>query len=219
MHHKRLLGFTIVELLIAVTVFSVFIVSLLLLFKQSGDSFKITSWKQQKTAESQIFWTHLKQNIEEATNKLSVLPGIVEPEVKSEVRDMNVNSNASTITSGDILDWNVSHISFDFVSSNHSFSNKIFTLKKDTNALYLEDGVKRIAKITDVDSVTINITSVVIDATTKEQILVEGENAGAFGSIIAISIIQKPPSGYMAKDLKLVQNHKFRINVKAVASP
>lgn len=195
----------------------------MMLFGKSSDSFKITSWKQQKTAQAQLFWTILKKNIEEATEALSVQPGVDNPQIATSARPLLVNTNASTCTTGNILAWGSTNVSFDYTSGlfNHGTNTKFFILKKDKNRLYLEQGGKKLTKITDVDKVEIKITSVIVDGSTKEEHLKEGEVAGAVGAIISISITLKPPKGYIAQNLKLVQNHKFRVNVraKAVASP
>jgi len=221
--NKASSGFTLVELIISILIFSSFLGVLMLLFGKSSDSFKITSWKQQKTAQAQIFWTVLKKNIEEATDILTVQTGVDNPQIATSPRPLLVNTNASTCIIGNILAWGNTNVSFDYTSGNfyHGTSTNFFLLKKNKNRLYLEQGGKKLTEVTDVDTVKIKITSVIIDSSTKEEHLQEGEVNSAVAAIIGISITLRPPKGYMSQSLKLVQNHKFRINIKAksVANP
>jgi len=186
------------------------------MFKKSTDSFKITSWKQQKTSQSQRFWSILKKHIEEATDLLSITPGDAESPVGKTERPIMVNSNAPACAIGNILTWNVSQLTFDYSAShNHSSSDTTFTLSKNKEKLFLLQNGKKLSQITDVDKISIKITSVVISGTTKEESLQDEIDSNAVASIIEIAITLKPPDGYMAKDLRVVQNHKFRVNVKA----
>ncbi|MGM0600642.1 MAG: PulJ/GspJ family protein [Candidatus Rifleibacteriota bacterium] len=213
---KRASGFTIVEVVIAILVFAVFAGILMSLYSGSSDSFKITSWKQKRTAESAIFWAFLRKHLEEATNELEVEQYMQNPDITVNIKPCKFHPNPDA-ASGNILVWNCSKVNFQFApSANHTVEHSIFKLVRSNRKIELKDGGKAIAQIHDVDSVALKVTSIKKQADNQE-IVIDGPDADAIGAIIEISLVLTPPKGYMAKDLKIVQNHKFRINVAAIS--
>jgi prepilin-type N-terminal cleavage/methylation domain-containing protein len=213
---KKCAGFTIVEVIIAILVFALFAGILMYLYSRSSDSFKITTWKQKRTAESEIFWAFLRKHLEEATNELEVEPFVHNPDIMVNIKPCKFHPNPD-VASGNILVWNCSKVNFNFVPSpNHTVDHSILKLVRSNNKLELKNGAKAIAKIQDVDSVSLKVTSIKKQPDNQE-ILIDGPDPDGVGAVIEISLVLTPPEGYLAKNLKIVQNHKFRINVAAIS--
>ncbi|MFZ5951794.1 MAG: PulJ/GspJ family protein [Candidatus Rifleibacteriota bacterium] len=210
-------GFTIVELVVAILVFSGFVTVLMYLYSRSNDSFKITLWKQQRTAESEIFWSFMRKHLEEATNELDLAdPFVDNPDVVVTIRPLKFHPTPNSVSDGNIMAWNCSKIDFKFSPSpSHSVDQKNYFLKKNSRVLDLRSSAKSIAKIQDVTEVDIKATSVMKTADFDET-FITGPNPDAVGTVVEISITMQPPKGFMAQDLKIVQSHKFRANVGSV---
>lgn len=214
--NKKKNGFTIVEVIIAILVFSMFAGILMYLYNRSSDSFKITSWKQQRTKQSEIFWAFLRKHLEEATNELQVEQFAHNPDISMDPKSLKFHPNP-TGANGNILVWNCSKVDFKFAPSpNHTVEHKIFSLVRTERKVELKDGAKKIAELDDVESVSLKVTSIK-KLPDNQEVLVNGPDANAVGAVVEISFVLTPPKGYMAQNLKIVQNHKFRINVAAIS--
>lgn len=211
-------GFTIVEVVVSIMVFSAFLSVLMYLYSRSNESFKITLWKQQRTAQAEIFWSFMRKHLEEATNELKIDQFSSNPNISFDLRPLKFHPNPTSVANGNILAWNSSKVHFVFVPTpNHKIDQKFFFLCKDKKRLELRSG-RVISKIDDVSSVNFNITSVKKGGG-NEEFLDPGADPSSVGTILEISIILSPPDGYMAKDLKIPQNHKFRLNVGSMPDP
>ncbi len=207
-------GFTIVELVITILVFSGFVTVLMYLYSRSNDSFKITLWKQQRTAESEIFWSFMRKHLEEATNELNLADPFVEnPDVNVKIKPIKFHPTPNSVYNGNIMAWNCSKIDFKFSPKpSHSVVHKNYFLKKNSRVLDLQSSSKSLAKIQDVTEVDIKATSV-MKTHDFDETFVTGPNPDAVGTVVEISITMQPPKGYMGENLKIVQSHKFRANV------
>lgn len=60
------------EALVAIVILSGFILTLMFMYRRSTETFKITVWKQERTAQAEIFWSFMRKHLEEATNFLDL---------------------------------------------------------------------------------------------------------------------------------------------------
>jgi hypothetical protein len=194
-------------------ILAVFVTVLMYMYSRSSDSFKITLWKQQRTAQSEMFWTFMRKHLEEATHDLQVEAFVENPNVTISPKHLKFHPTPGNAT-GTILAWNCSKVKFE-PSLNHSVSHSTVLLNKTGPLLELVVDGKTVAKLNDVDNIDFKITSVHTDAA-NEEFLNIGADPDAVGSIIEISLVLSPPDGYLAESQRIVQNHKFRLNVGAV---
>ncbi len=214
LRNKKNAGFTITEIIISIAVLSLLFLVIMYLYGRSSDSFKITLWKQQRTAQSEIFWTHMRKHLEEATNELNLPdPFDANPDINVVPRPLKFNPTAATLENGIILAWRSSKINFKFEPSpNHSITENTFFLLKKGRTVELKSGSDSISKIEDVEVIDVKATSV-LKTSENDETFVNGANPDALGTVIEISITLSPPKGYLAEDLKLPQSHKFRLTV------
>lgn len=203
--------------MVAITVFASFVTILMYLYSRSNDSFKITLWKQQRTAESERFWTHMRKHLEEATNELNIPdPFVANPDVEVNIKPLKFHANPSSVSGGNIMAWNCSKVDFNFIPKpSHSVSHSIYFLEKNGRTVSLKSGGKTISKVEDVDNVEIKVTSIKKLSGTFEEVHDLGPDVDAVASIVEMSMTLTPPQGFMAQDLRITQNHKFRANVGA----
>ncbi len=121
-------GFTVVEIIISALVLSLLISGIMFLFKRSNAAFSITLWKQERTKQAEMFWTHFRKHIEEASDLLEIPDnqlGKPHPEVKKTAsKPILVHMSPNTVQDKQkILAWNVSLLDFDF--SNTAVSTSI----------------------------------------------------------------------------------------------
>ncbi len=193
-------------------ILAIFIGVLMYMYSRSSDSFKITLWKQQRTAQSEIFWTFMRKHLEEATHELKIDPSGDNPNIDIIPKHLKFHPDPASAT-GIILAWNCSKVKF-MPSSYHSVSHSTLMLQKSGSLIELKLDGKTVAKLNDVDNIDFKITSVHTNAK-NEQFLNIGADTDAVGSIIEISLVLSPPAGYLAESQRIVQNHKFRLNVGA----
>ena len=85
-------GFTLVEVLIAAGVLSLFLVGLFSFYRMGSRMFMAGSWKLNKQKEMERFITILKERMEQATNAVQVNPGAGDPD------DQMVESPSNFVT-------------------------------------------------------------------------------------------------------------------------
>ncbi|EKE22395.1 MAG: hypothetical protein ACD_6C00847G0002 [uncultured bacterium] len=108
--------------------------------------------------------------------------------------------------------WNVSKTTFDLPTSNHTSVHNIFALVKDGRRLSLVGGGGRSVFIDDVVRIEFKVSSVIKSLNNAED-TIDGANPAAIGTLLEISLILAPPDGFIAGDLRVPMNHKFRLNV------
>lgn len=72
MLQKKFSAFTLVEILVAAGVFTIFLTSLFSLYRMGSQMFVTGSWRLQKQKESEMFLHALKERIEQAANPIDV---------------------------------------------------------------------------------------------------------------------------------------------------
>ncbi|GAB4267057.1 MAG: hypothetical protein Kow0029_01280 [Candidatus Rifleibacteriota bacterium] len=213
---KKTNGFTIVEVVISILIFSAFTGILMYLYARSNDTFKITVWKQERTAQSEIFWAMMRKHLEEATNEIVVEKFVENPDITYLPKSLKFHPDPNSVDKGNILAWNCSKAEFDFSPShNHKVTHTTLFLKKDKKNLHLTAD-RNLATLKDVDSIEFKVNAVK-KAPDNEEFIADGPDPDSVGTILEISLVLSPPEGYMAKDLKIPQSHKFRLNVGAIS--
>lgn len=214
-------GITIIELVVAAAVMSVVSLVLFTMYSRSTNAFKITSWKQERTAQSEIFWAGMRKHLEEASNLYDMTQlhaaGSANPIIPEVARPLQVHPDPTNVSEGNILIWNSSQLDFQFIEPfAHTSTNRTFILRKNGRRLALlmdQDNQKRtITRLDDVIDITFVVESVVKNTNNEEEI-VNDIVPDASGTMLSISIILAPPQGYIAEQLRVPQNHKFRLNV------
>lgn len=76
---KRLAGFTLIEIIIASAVFSMFTVGLFAFYRMGSGMFLTGSWKLTRQKEAERFLTILKERVEQAANTTSINPTNPDP--------------------------------------------------------------------------------------------------------------------------------------------
>ncbi|MBU1107849.1 MAG: hypothetical protein KKB51_14340 [Candidatus Riflebacteria bacterium] len=209
-------AFTIIEIVTSILVMAGFITAVMYLYSRSNSSFKITAWKQERTAQADIFWTYMRKALEEATNRLEFEfkpgPGGVPEMMLNEMpRPFKFHPDPTGAPDGNIMTWNVSKTNIDMMTSNHTSVHNIFALVKSGHRLTLVGGARPIF-IDDVVRIEFKISSVIKTPNNTEETK-DGANPAAIGTFLEISLIMAPPDGYIAGDLRVPMNHKFRLNV------
>lgn len=206
-------AFTIIEVVIAMMVLSIFITIIMYLYSRSSDSFKITLWKQERTAQAEIFWAHMRKHLEEATNDLSVAVGTPNPSIIALPCPLKFHPDPNVLANGNIMAWNVSKTNFEFSPPYaHSSISEKFFLTKNGRQVILRSSSKKIAQLDDVDKVRINVASVIKNTTNDEEI-VPALVPTAVGCLVELAVTLTPPPSYRMQELIIPQNHKFRLNV------
>ena len=217
-------AFTLVEVLVALLVFSIFSTGILLIYRFSVHSYKATSWKQDRTHQAELFWNVLRKSVEEATDELKPLSGLGGTIDKIPMPLLYKDSSDSTHQGG-LLAWKVYHLNnAGGLDYNNTYlvelknRSLVMTVKPDppgwtSPKILLED----------VDCVKIQATPIwrSTDPGKEEFLGTAGpdssytENAG---SVIEISITLTPPQNVSIPDLKIIQNNKFKLIVGSVSS-
>ena len=234
-------GFTLIELSVAILVFSVVSACIFFLHRRSNAAFSITIWKQERAAQAERFWTHFRKHAEEATNLL-VIPdteiGKPSPEIKKKSdRPIRINSSIEAIDENSqavLLSWNVSTLNFDFsdVHAHTSFSTT-YALIKDKRQISLFNGTsKPIATLDDVSKIVIDAKAIIrpikgaSGSSPYEYTLGPSQpvpaGAETVGTLLEISLTMTPPKHSIGENnISIPQNYKFKLNVKSeeTASP
>lgn len=208
-------GFTLIEVVISIAVLSLFIGIILYLYSRSNESFKITLWKQERTAQANLFWSQLRKNLEEATNDLSFSTGTPNPVLTEILCPLKFHPTPTAAPDGNILAWNVTKTSFVYSPPyNHSGSSAKLFLVKEKNRLTLRSGAQIISSLDDVLTIEFKVALITNDPATNEEIIV-AMAPDAVGSLLEIAIVLAPPDSKIINHLRIPQNHKFRLNVIA----
>ena len=216
-------GFTVIEVVIATLVLSILSGGIMLLFQRGNAAFSITLWKQERTKQAEVFWTHFRKHIEEASDLLEIPTdqlGKPHPEVnKKEPKPILVHASPNIVNDKQkILAWNVSHLDFDFTGSglHESKSNYYYLIKDDRKITLTDNNSKKIAELDDIDSINFIVKPLVNLEERSYTTLSETDTVPAdkiVGTLLEISLTMTPPKREMAQGNRIPHNHKFKLNV------
>ncbi|MBR4329604.1 MAG: type II secretion system protein [Candidatus Riflebacteria bacterium] len=216
-------GFTVVEVMISTLVLSILIGGIMFLFQRSNSAFSITLWKQERTKQAEVFWTHFRKYIEEASDLLEIPDdqlGKPHPEVKKkEAKPILVHSSPNLESKGKILGWNVSHLEFDFSNTGaHSSKSECYFLVKDGRKISLTGSrsSKPIAVLDDIQDINFVAKPLVKLEERSYTSLGNSDNLlpdDMVGTLLEISLTMTPPEHYVGEGNRIPHNHKFKLNV------
>ena len=212
-----------VEALVAIILLSGFVLTLMFMYRRSTETFKITVWKQERTAQAEIFWSFMRKHLEEATNFLDLTGevGKENPVIPLVLRPFKFHPTPGGAPDGNILAWNVSNTKFAFSPPYaHSSQHTNFFLVKRKKRIELVSSASAgpVAALDDVEDIAFTISSILKDSNREENIT-PGADPNAVGTMFEVSLTLRPPRGYLASDIKIPHNHKFRINVPPHSDP
>ncbi len=216
-------GFTVVEVMISTLLLSILIGGIMFLFQRSNSAFSITLWKQERTRQAEVFWTHFRKYIEEASDLLEIPDdqlGKPHPDVKKkESKPILVHSSPNSESKGKILGWNVSHLEFDFSNTGaHSSKSEYYFLVKDGRKISLTSSTssKPIAVLDDIQEINFVAKPLV---KVEERSYTTLSNSDTLspndmdGTLLEISLTMTPPEHYVGEGNRIPHNHKFKLNV------
>lgn len=214
-NRKTEIGFTLIEVVISILVMSLFIGVIMYLYSRSSETFKITLWKQERTAQANLFWSHMRKHLEEATNEISPATGSPNPVLTVNPCPLKFHPDPNSVADGgNLLAWNVTKTNFDFAPPfAHTSSSQKFYLSKEKHKLLLRSNGQTISSLDDVSRVEMIVVSVIKNPINNTEEIVPALDPNAVGTLVEFSVTLAPPVGYMASDLRIPQNHKFRLNV------
>ena len=215
-------GFTVIEVVISTLVLSILTVVIMFLFQRSNSAFSITLWKQERTKQAEIFWTHFRKNIEEASDFLEIPDdqmGKPHPEVrKKESKPILVHSSPNTVNNGKILGWNVSHLDFDFsnTGAHNSHSEYFFLIKEERKVKLVNGDNKTIATLDDIKEINF-VTKPLVKLEERSYTSLSDNDSVSpddmVGTLLEISLTMTPPEHAVGEGNRIPHNHKFKLNV------
>ena len=214
-------GFTLVEIIIAGAIASLLIGGVMFLYQRSSATFSITLWKQERAKQAEIFWTHFRKYIEEATDLLDIPDteqGKLFPKIEiKEKKPILVHITPNEIEGREnILCWNVSDLNIDSETRTHSSKSDIYYLIKDKRKVILvcEKQKKSIAELDDVEEINFVLKPITVNGRSYSDVSL-GPSTGSevTGTLLEISLTLSPPEKYIGNENRIPQNHKFKLNV------
>jgi len=220
-------GFTLVEAIIAILVFSLFSLGLYQMYSQSINSYQITAWKQDVAGQSEIFWNLLRKNLEEASNLITDIQ--TDTTITSTPANLIFRNieKTSTEKNGNLMSW---------VKCRHTLAGGVIhtmgcllayqnrSIKMEVKPLGSSSApsneiIDRVI-LNDVDSFLVKSIPIWLSESDGEEYLSDTAKANStrVGSLVEISITFTPPPNSPTKGLSISQNNKIRINVGSQAS-
>ena len=219
-------AFTLVELLVAIFVFSLLMTGVVYLYQYLMFSYRATTWKQERLRESGEFWNHLRRHLEEAANihiDGGGGVGLITALRPVHLRSVPVVPTNGT-TDGDVLCWVRARMNpSNLTSSEYEIACRMWltgrTVSLSTKALSgiipPGEAVPGREFLHDVSGLVIQATGVRWDQSTGEYLGSVGPGS-SIGTQLEISIIFEPSKDIGNSSLRITQNHKFKVNVDFV---
>ena len=186
------------------------------MYRRSTETFKITVWKQERTAQAEIFWAFMRKHLEEATNFLDLTSevGKDNPVIPFIPRPFKFHRHQTAppmaiFSPGTFQTQSSPFPAIRTLKPAHQF---FLVKRKKRIELVSSASAKPLAAIDDVEDIAFTISSILKDGN-KEEITNPGADPNAVGTMFEISLTIKPPQGYIASEIKIPHNHKFRVNV------
>jgi|GEM_PF-1024234 len=215
---------TLVEILIAALLLSGFLGTIIYIQRFAMNSYRVTSWKQEKTRQIESFWNQLRKPIEEASDALSRNPPAGSDwEVVRTPRPLRYRSRSAG-NDGVVMVWRADHLtSSGDLEYSREYKLELKSRRLELAGVQFGTDQKRML-VEGVDEIRVRSTSIrqsqnpaVPDEKFEEYL--DASGAGLtdpiVGSIVEIAIIVSPDRGSGIPDQKIVQNAKFKIPVES----
>lgn len=209
-------GFTLAEISIAAFLFGLLLIGVLTVYRFSVDSYRTTVWKQERLLQAELFWNHLRKNLEEASNLIEIAGDLtVTP------RPLLYRPQAGPGTDGPVLRWMRSRTGASGVPE-YRIENLVLYAKAKI-LVQSAPGPGTVAPpgelvpspremMSDVSQFSVITTPIRLDPNRGEY-LGPGPNE-IVGSLVEISVRFRPPPGSgFPPSLEITQNHKFKLAV------
>ena len=209
-------GFTLAEISIAAFLFGLLLIGILTVYRFSVGSYRATTWKQERLLQAELFWNHLRKNLEEASNLIEIAGDLtVTP------RPLLFRPQAGPGADGPVMRWMRSRTGASGVSEyrieNLGIYDKAKILVRSAPAPGTVAPPGEIIPaprelMSDVSQFTITATPIRLDPNRGEY-LGPGPNE-IVGSLVEISVrFRPPPDSGLPPSLEITQNHKFKLAV------
>ncbi len=218
-------GFTIPEVLVTFLILGFAVSAIFFVYRHSVNSFKATTWKQERTRQAEAFWNILRKFLEEATDELVkngsgptwTLDKNPKPLKYAPLTPGNQNKN--------LLAWEVHHVD--------SMGDPDYQQK---HILKLEDGRLFLASVggggkfshnghplvEDVSQFVVSSTNIRLspgtgpDDRNREYLETTPSSDPVVGSVVEISFTLAPPPDFPLQNLRIGQSAKFKLAVGAI---
>ncbi|MFZ2955491.1 MAG: hypothetical protein WA705_01145 [Candidatus Ozemobacteraceae bacterium] len=216
----RASGFTLVEMAVGAFVLGLLVLVSTMLFRQSVTSFRMTSWKQERLQEVQLFWNYLRKNLEEASDAIDIGGDVnISPRP---LLHRSVPSTAGALD-GPVLRWMRSRMGASGIPEYRVECQVLLKSRSISLQISPSPGFTPPAEeliplpkrlLTDVTGFVIQTTAIRLDPVRGEYLGSGG--APIVGSLVEISIRFSPsPDSGLPNQLEITQNHKFKLTVDA----
>ncbi len=209
-------GFTLVEVLVTIIVLSLFTYGLVNLYRQSMQSYRITTWKQERTRQAELFWNRLRKPLEEASDQLARRDlGAGRWTIDKTSRPLKFNPSPGD---GKFMAWQVDH--FDATTGLVEGPTTWSLSRTGREIRMTGPGLSDHLVLEDVDTVSIKATQIrQRDGTFEEELDLTGAGTDpVVGSVLEISFVLTPPESVQSSAIRVVQNAKFKLVVEAEAT-
>lgn len=219
---------TLVEMVVATLVMAVFVLSVAYLYQWMSHSFRSTSWKQDRTRESEEFWNFLRRNLEEAANIHQEDSGTGDMAIDPRplhARTLPVIPEDGS-ADGDLMAWVRARMNPATRTNEYALGCQVRVQKRQVFLKIKTLGMGPIppgetipdrALLNDVSGFIIQLTPIRQDPNTGDYADTGGTGVGAIvGTQVEISVLFEPGASSGMSHLRLVQNHKFRLAVDHV---
>ncbi|HNV70852.1 MAG TPA: hypothetical protein PKO06_14215 [Candidatus Ozemobacteraceae bacterium] len=221
-------AFTVIEMIVVALVLSVFVITLMYLYQWITYSYRSTSWKQERTRETEEFWNLLRKNLEEASNI---------HEEDSVTLDLSIAScplHFRTLPSipadgsldGDLMAWVRARMNPATRTSEYKLACRLWVQKRQVflsikslsmGPVPTSETIPARAFLNDVSGFIVQATPIRQDPSLGDYADTGGTGVGLIiGTQIEVSILFEPAANTGLGTLRLAQNHKFRVPVEHV---
>ncbi|NLI77168.1 MAG: prepilin-type N-terminal cleavage/methylation domain-containing protein [Candidatus Riflebacteria bacterium] len=206
-------GFTLVEVLVTIIVLALFTLGVTNLYRQSMQSYRITTWKQERTRQAEMFWNRLRKPLEEASDQLARRDlGAGRWTIDKTSRPLQFNPSPGD---GKFMAWQIDH--FDSATGLVEGPTTWSLSRAGREIRMSGPGLTDHLVLEDVDTVSIKATQIrQRDGTFEEELDLTGAGTDpVIGAVLEVSFILTPPEYVQNSSIRVVQNAKFKLVVEA----
>jgi len=211
-----------VEMIIAAFIFGLLMVSMIAVYRYSMDSFRITTWKQERLGQAEVFWNFMRKNLEEASNKIDIGGDLTIDE-----RPLLYRSVSGPGSNGPVMRWMRSRMGPSGLPDYRIESQIIFADGRilahsvpTPGNVAPPDELVPVPKemLSDVRVFSVTATPIQLDPVRGEFLNPGPGGHPVVGSLVEVSLRFGPrPDSGMPVNIEVTQNHKFKLAVNSLA--